>query len=212
MESLGHMASASLGEIAACAVRVPTEVIKQRAQAKQHASSVEALKHILSQRSHIGLRGVWLELYRGWTVTIMREIPFTMIQFPLWEAGKAYRMRHADSGLLERNFPEFSSSINFYEKKPQNHQISAIESGFLGSIAGAVAATITTPLDVLKTRMMLARDKPGMLPLLRQIVRDSGPGALFAGLVPRVAWISVGGAIFLGSYQWGVNTLERGLR
>ena len=38
-----HMLAATLGEIAACAVRVPTEVVKQRAQAKQHPSSRAAL-------------------------------------------------------------------------------------------------------------------------------------------------------------------------
>ena len=77
----------------------------------------------------------------------------------------------------------------------------------LGSVAGAVAAAVTTPLDVLKTRMMLAREKQPMVSMLRSIMRESGPRAFFAGLGPRVGWISVGGAIFLGSYQWASNLL-----
>lgn len=191
---LGHMFAASLGEIAACAVRVPTEVVKQRAQARQHASSLASFQHILSQHTKIGIRGVWLELYRGWTVTIMREVPFTVIQFPLWEAMKTYRMQTSSTGLSQT----------------QDRQISALESGLFGSIAGAIAASITTPLDVLKTRMMLAKEKQSMVSLLSQILRDSGPRAFFAGIGPRVIWISAGGAIFLGSYQWGVNALEGG--
>ncbi|KAH0559482.1 hypothetical protein GP486_004002 [Trichoglossum hirsutum] len=184
-EPIEHMLAATLGEVAACSVRVPTEVVKQRAQAVQHPSSLAALKDILGQRAVLGIGGVWREIYRGWSVTVMREVPFTMIQFPLWEAMKEYRRRTTGRDV-----------------------ISAIESGLFGSVAGAVAAGITTPLDVLKTRMMLARERQPMLSLLSQILRDSGPRAFFAGIGPRVFWISAGGAIFLGSYQWAYNALD----
>lgn len=180
-----HMAAASLGEVAACAVRVPTEVVKQRAQAGQYPSSLLSLQAILAQHRTIGISGVWRELYRGWSVTIMREVPFTVIQFPLWESMKEYRRRTSGKD-----------------------SISAFESGVFGSLAGAVAAGTTTPLDVLKTRMMLAKEKTAMVPLLRQILRDSGPRAFFAGIGPRILWISAGGAIFLGSYQWAYNSLS----
>ncbi|KAF2145436.1 uncharacterized protein K452DRAFT_315683 [Aplosporella prunicola CBS 121167] len=184
LEPFHHMIAASLGEVAACAVRVPTEVIKQRAQAVQHPSSLAALQHILSQRRARGFGFVWRELYRGWSITIMREVPFTIIQFPLWEGMK-----------------EWSRSANGRDS------VSALEGAVFGSLAGAVAAGLTTPLDVLKTRMMLATQRQKMVPLLKEILRDSGPKAFFAGLGPRVFWISTGGAIFLGSYQWAINAL-----
>jgi len=180
-----HMAAASAGEVAACAVRVPTEVVKQRAQAGLYGSSASALKGILSQYSTIGVTGVWRELYRGWSVTIMREVPFTVIQFPLWEAMKAYRRRQTGK-----------------------ESVSAVESGLFGSAAGAVAAGCTTPLDVLKTRMMLAKEKTPLVPILKQILRESGPRVFLAGIGPRVMWIGIGGAIFLGSYQWAYNKLS----
>ena len=183
-QALVHMLAASLGEVAACAVRVPTEVVKQRAQAGQHSSSLAALTHILRQRRTHGAAHVWRELYRGWSITILREVPFTVIQFPLWEALKKYR--RAQTGQT---------------------RVSGMEGGVLGSLAGAVAAGVTTPLDVLKTRVMLAREKQSLLTMLRSILEESGPRAFFAGLGPRVGWISVGGAIFLGSYQWASNAL-----
>jgi len=77
-----------------------------------------------------------------------------------------------------------------------------------GSAAGAVAAAFTTPLDVLKTRMMLAEKKVGLGEMGSRIWRESGPKAFMAGLGPRVMWISIGGAIFLGSYQWAYNKLS----
>ncbi|KAF1996850.1 mitochondrial carrier [Amniculicola lignicola CBS 123094] len=183
-EALVHMLAASLGEVAACAVRVPTEVVKQRAQALQHPSSLASLQYILSQHKTRGSVHVWLELYRGWSITIMREVPFTVIQFPLWEALKRWR-----------------------KNTTGREQITGIEGGVLGSVAGAVAAGVTTPLDVLKTRLMLARERQPMFSMLSSILRDSGPRAFFAGVGPRVGWISVGGAIFLGSYQWASNVL-----
>ncbi|KAL8861747.1 MAG: hypothetical protein Q9178_001948 [Gyalolechia marmorata] len=184
-EPVEHMVAASTGEVAACAVRVPTEVVKQRAQAAQHPSSMAALRFILAQRADIGIVGVWREMYRGWGITIMREVPFTAIQFPLWEGMKAWR-----------------------RKNTGRPQVSAIESGAFGSIAGAVAAGLTTPLDVLKTRMMLAKERQAAVSLFVQIWRESGPKAFVAGLGPRVMWISAGGAIFLGTYEWSYNSIS----
>ena len=37
---------------------------------------------------------------------------------------------------------------------------------------------------------------------LRRVYREEGWRALFAGLGPRVAWISLGGAMFFGAYEY----------
>lgn len=223
-----HSIASSLGEIAACAVRVPTEVVKQRAQAGLFGgSSLLALKDILSLRhterpstssaaagagqsanasvvgpARRGYGQMIRELYRGAGITIAREIPFTVLQFTMWESmkeGYAKRyLRHADS---------VSGAITL-------DQIPASTSAMFGSIAGAIAAGLTTPLDVIKTRVMLARREDGgaAAPVrVKEIVRgiaDEGLGAFWRGIGPRVAWIGIGGAVFLGSYQWAWNTLE----
>ncbi|KAK4691410.1 hypothetical protein P7C71_g5587, partial [Lecanoromycetidae sp. Uapishka_2] len=184
-EPIEHMLAASAGEVAACAVRVPTEVVKQRAQAVQAPSSLSALRQILGQRRMIGVGGVWKEMYRGWSITVMREVPFTVIQFPLWEGLKEWKRR-----------------------KTGREGITAVESGFYGSVAGAVAAGVTTPLDVLKTRLMLAREREKVGVLLVRMLRESGPRAFVAGMGPRILWISAGGAVFLGSYQWAYNAMN----
>ncbi|KAI0106975.1 mitochondrial carrier [Nemania sp. FL0031] len=199
-EPLEHMAAASLGEVAACAVRVPTEVIKQRAQAGQHGgSSAGALRAILGRYGAVGFAGVWRELYRGWGITVMREVPFTVIQFPLWEALKSWGRRRKQQGTragIGGGGPAATGDV------------SATESALYGSISGAVAAGITTPLDVLKTRVMLSRERESVLTVLRDLFASHGVRPFFAGIGPRVMWISAGGAIFLGSYQWTVNALH----
>ncbi|KAI0518564.1 mitochondrial carrier domain-containing protein [Xylaria bambusicola] len=193
-EPLEHMAAASLGEVAACAVRVPTEVVKQRAQAGHHGgSSAGALRAILQQYGTVGFGGVWRELYRGWGITVMREVPFTVIQFPLWEALKDWGRRR-------------SQGMN-----AGGVDVGAGESALYGCISGAVAAGITTPLDVLKTRVMLSQERESVLTVLRDLFNNHGVRPFFAGIGPRVAWISAGGAIFLGSYQWAANALQSSL-
>ncbi|KAI0411348.1 mitochondrial carrier domain-containing protein [Xylaria grammica] len=194
-EPLEHMIAASLGEVAACAVRVPTEVIKQRAQAGHHGgSSAGALRAILRQFGTVGFTGVWRELYRGWGITVMREVPFTVIQFPLWEALKGW-------GRRRKQGPGELAEV----------EVGAGESALYGSISGAIAAGITTPLDVLKTRVMLSKEKESVLTVLRDLFAKHGVRPFFAGIGPRVMWISAGGAIFLGSYQWVVNALQTNL-
>ena len=61
---------------------------------------------------------------------------------------------------------------------------------------------VTTPLDVVKTRLMLHDSSKetsiGVVATLRSIAKE---GKLFAGVVPRVMWISIGGFIFFGAYE-----------
>lgn len=88
------------------------------------------------------------------------------------------------------------------------------EAAICGSIAGGIAAAITTPLDVIKTRLMLSQRSPvgaggapssayysGITSTFKRILAEEGPRALFSGVGPRVMWISIGGSIFLGVYE-----------
>ncbi|AAS50352.1 AAL014Cp [Eremothecium gossypii ATCC 10895] len=174
-EVLTHMLSSSLGEMSACLVRVPAEVIKQRTQTHHTNSSLQTLRLIL--RDPTG-EGVVRGLYRGWWTTIMREIPFTCIQFPLYEYLKKKWAAYAE---IER--------------------VSAWQGAVCGSLAGGIAAAATTPLDVLKTRMMLHERRVPMLHLARTLFREEGARVFFRGIGPRTMWISAGGAIFLGVYE-----------
>ncbi|KAG5357838.1 putative mitochondrial carrier protein [Yarrowia sp. B02] len=180
-QGVTHMIGASLGEVAACMVRVPSEVIKQRAQTGHYKSSMEALKSILNNSSGEGvLRG----LYRGYATTIVREIPFTMIQFPLYE-------------YLKKK----------WARATQRDVVTSKEAAVCGSFAGGVAAAITTPLDVIKTRLMLHKQRQSFFQTYRQIVQTEGYSALLKGIGPRTMWISAGGAIFLGVYETAKKSL-----
>lgn len=187
---LNHMLSASGGEFVSCLIRVPTEVVKSRTQTSAYGSTGGSWHTALNTMRYEGIRG----FYRGFGITIAREIPFTSIQFPFYE-------------YLKRTL-----STTYLEGKRPN----SAEAAVCGMIAGGTAAALTTPLDVVKTRVMLeARGAPGekvaspsilsFPPRFLGILKKEGPAALFSGWVPRTLHISAGGAVFLGIYDFVVN-------
>ncbi|KJZ78826.1 hypothetical protein HIM_01599 [Hirsutella minnesotensis 3608] len=161
----------------------------------------EAAKDALSAAGAGRLAAVWRELYRGWAITVFRELPFTAIQFPLWEAMKAWSRK-------SKRQHQGASSSQIKENSAGADDVSAVEGALFGSLAGAVAAASTTPLDVLKTRVMLSKERVSIRDVFRTMARNEGVRPFFAGIVPRVTWISLGGAIFLGSYQWAINLMR----
>ena len=75
------------------------------------------------------------------------------------------------------------------------------------SVAGGVGAAITTPLDVAKTRIMLAKagsdmaTKESLRFAINTVILEKGMKGLFAGVIPRTLWMSIGGAVFFGVYE-----------
>ena len=123
-ESLVHMSAASFGEMAGCLIRVPTENVKQRMQTGRFTTMQSTLQDIIKTQGPQGL-------YRGYWSLLAREIPFSLIQFPIWEGLKKSWGKH------------------------QGEPVSPLQGALCGSVAGAIAASTTTPLDVIKTRLML---------------------------------------------------------
>ncbi|XP_065630087.1 S-adenosylmethionine carrier 1, chloroplastic/mitochondrial isoform X2 [Quercus suber] len=75
------------------------------------------------------------------------------------------------------------------------------ENAIIGAFAGAITGAITTPLDVIKTRLMVqgsANQYEGICDCVRTIVKEEGTHALLKGIGPRVLWIGIGGSIFFG--------------
>ena len=75
-----------------------------------------------------------------------------------------------------------------------------------GGLAGAVAAFLTTPLDVLKTRRQVESGGAGggsTAGMLVRIAQAEGPLALFAGVAPRLAKVAPSCAIMIASYEMG---------
>lgn len=173
-----HMTAASVAEVVACLIRVPVEIAKQRKQSSIQVYDKSGVRILLDAYKAEGIRGI----YRGFGSTIFREIPFSLIQFPMWEY-----------------FKENWQPVTGLELTPYYVAL-------CGAVSGGVAAGLTTPLDVIKTRIMLAEQKLArnisITSVLKSVYREQGIRGLFAGFVPRVLWITLGGAVFFGFYDF----------
>lgn len=140
--------------------------------------------------------GAARRLFTGYTALLARNLPLTALQFPMFE--------HLRSRLWAAR-----------PARETGHQ-RILETGFIAGLsaasAGAAAAFITTPSDVVKTRMMLlagsATDGKKSSPadqqpwqVAKRIYGEAGVKGLFRGGGLRSTWTAVGSGLYLGTYD-----------
>jgi solute carrier family 25 S-adenosylmethionine transporter 26 len=151
-------------------VTVPTEVVKQRMQAGHFGSLREAAYTIMTKEGPLGF-------YSGYLTMVFREIPFALIQFPLWERMK--------------------KEVGDWQGRPTSPWQAAV----CGSLAGSLSAAVTNPLDIAKTRQMLGQHSGGFVATMSQVYGEGGAPAFFRGVGPRTFWMGLGGFVFFGAYE-----------
>ncbi|KAJ7969767.1 S-adenosylmethionine carrier 1, chloroplastic/mitochondrial [Quillaja saponaria] len=116
-------------------------------------------------------------LYAGYGSFLLRDLPFDAIQFCIYE------------------------QLRIGYKLAARRDLSDPENAMIGAFAGVISGAITTPLDVIKTRLMVqgsADQYKGICDCVRTIINEEGSHALLKGIGPRVLSIGIGGAIFFG--------------
>ncbi len=189
--------SAAMGEFAAATIRNPTEVVKQNMQMLSYGGVGSAIKNIWQVR---GARG----FYAGYLPLLCREIPFSLIQLPIFEFIQKRIKLYCYFPL---NLPYSTKSL---EASKYQSLYKALISGF---ISGAIAGFLTTPCDVIKTRMMtntVKEYKITPVQWVRKIVSEEGLAALYKGWHVRIVYLSFGGAVYFLSYRLALNWLKLG--
>merc|ERR1719171_3108641 len=167
-----HAVASSFGEVAACLIRVPTQVLVQNQQVGRYSSMTEA---VTATYSAAGMRG----FYVGYGTTVAREIPFAFIQFPIYE--------------------KFKKVLSSWQGSPTNPLQGAACGSIAGAIAGAITTPLDvakTRIMLEKPAEGEAKRYVGTIHTLRTIASEEGATALFKGIAPRVTWITIGGFIF----------------
>ncbi|KAK3230226.1 hypothetical protein Dsin_002107 [Dipteronia sinensis] len=116
-------------------------------------------------------------LYAGYGSFLLRDLPFDAIQFCIYE------------------------QLLLGYKLAARRKLSNAENAIIGAFAGGITGAITTPLDVIKTRLMVQGSSThykGICDCVKTIAREEGIHTLFKGMGPRVLWIGIGGSIFFG--------------
>jgi len=168
----------------------PMEIIKIRMQ-MQSLKPVAERQSTLEVVSHLGVSGA----YQGTASTLLRDIPFSLIIFPLYAN---LRKAFADSKTGETSF------------------MGNLVSGCLSAGIGAAAAT---PMDVLKTRLQVsgAKDRYGsglsaITKCTADIWSEGGMGAFFRGVVPRVGVVSPLFGIALVAFEIQKSMMKKNMQ
>eukprot|EP00250_Pteridium_aquilinum_P009771 c18923_g1_i1 orf=164-1348(+) len=174
--------AAALGNVVSSAILVPKEVVKQRMQAGAVGSARDVFLHTIESEGIAGL-------YAGYSAALLRNVPSNMISFSTFEYLKLAWLSMSHASIL-----------------------APWQSVLSGALAGALSAAVTTPLDVVKTRLMtqarsvvtssgmtgvkaeaVARAQAiaaytytGVFSTLQQVCKEEGFRALTKGMTPRV--------------------------
>ena len=171
--------------MSACLV-APLEVVRTNLQAGSGASGELGEMVGIVRRLTSGGRGV-LGMWTGIGPTLVRDVPFSAIYWGLYESGKQF--------AVESQPALASSKIGL--------------PFLLGAASGSVAAVVTHPMDVVKTRVQVGSD--GMAVVLRNISQaPEGPlRVLFKGLTPRVARVTPACAIVISAFEFAKNLVGK---
>ncbi|KAE9376750.1 mitochondrial carrier [Stipitochalara longipes BDJ] len=219
-----HSAASATAELVSCFILTPAEVLKQNAQMIRRPAGASTSKASTAFQPSVTLQALKQfqrpsQLWRGYTALAARNLPFTAMQFPMFEHLK--------------------ESIKDYRKKSETFTGTLMETALITAIsagtAGSLAAVITTPVDVVKTRIMLSAanesskavaqkevekaqkqgqsldklaSKKGVtkksgLTVAREVMRESGMKGLFRAATLRAAWTALGSGLYLGAYESG---------
>ncbi|KXN88836.1 Calcium-binding mitochondrial carrier protein [Leucoagaricus sp. SymC.cos] len=145
----------------------PLEIVKIRLQVQGEAAKLEGIKprgalHIIRQLGILGL-------YKGATACLLRDIPFSAIYFPVYS--------HLKTDVFHEGY--------------NGKKLSFVETLTAAAIAGMPAAYLTTPADVVKTRLQVEAKKgqthyKGLRDTFVKIYHEEGFRALFKGGPARV--------------------------
>jgi len=178
------LVSGCLARCSAVTLVNPLELVRTKIQSQKMPwpEVINCLKDLISRR---GYRGLW----NGYTATLMRDVPFSAMYWPLLEQGRSF-------------FNQYTS-----------HRDSFLVHFGSGAYAGAVASTLTLPFDVVKTIKQIEISEKDMLrgksvtyrsnmTIVMELLKQQGPKALFAGLTPRLLKAAPSCAIMISSYEF----------
>uniref|UniRef100_A0A3B3RPU9 Mitochondrial glutathione transporter SLC25A39 n=2 Tax=Paramormyrops kingsleyae TaxID=1676925 RepID=A0A3B3RPU9_9TELE len=194
------LAAGALARLGAVTVISPLELARTKMQSRQ--LSYQELRVCIS--SAVAQDG-WVSLWRGWGPTILRDVPFSAVYWFIYELVKAQFCK--DQQVSE---PTFAMSFT------------------AGAISGAVAAVMTLPFDVVKTRRQIqlgememladrahrpggrssAKKPSSTLHIMRRICAESGCRGLFVGFLPRLIKVAPACAIMISTYEFGKTFFE----
>ncbi|KAA8543704.1 hypothetical protein F0562_021550 [Nyssa sinensis] len=180
--SAAQAVSGVFATVASDAVFTPMDMVKQRLQlsSSPYKGLLDCVRRVLREE---GIRA----FYASYRTTVLMNAPFTAVHFATYEAAKR--------GLMEFS-PESANDVRL------------VVHATAGAAAGALAAAVTTPLDVVKTQLQCQgvcgcdRFISGSIrDVIRTIVKKDGYSGLVRGWLPRMLFHAPAAAICWSTYE-----------
>lgn len=205
-DTLTHLFAGFLGDLVSSFIYVPSEVLKTRLQLQGQYNNA----HFDSGYNYRNLRNCISTVIKkegpeallfGYKATLARDLPFSALQLAFYEKFReaAFRIEGKEWG---------------------KNQLSITSEMATGALAGAVAGVLTTPLDVIKTRVQTQQNVPSgtgvrpanlsnsLLSSLKTVYKLEGLLGFFSGVGPRCIWTSIQSSIMLFLYQYTLRGMN----
>ncbi|KAF2176345.1 mitochondrial carrier [Zopfia rhizophila CBS 207.26] len=223
------VAGATARVLAAIAVS-PIEMFRTRMQAANHTNTAaghfrETMDGLREMVASQGVRSLW----RGLTLTLWRDVPFSAIYWWGYETGRNVLTDMRGRTAARSDGLQFSMGRGeerirrrSRSRSCENHTATLVDSFIAGATSGAVAALVTTPFDVGKTRQQVIRhmgdsakdpassaakiirpENRSMPRFLWHIFQEQGLPGLFRGWAARCLKVAPACAIMISSYEIG---------
>lgn len=180
--------SGASARVVTATVASPVELARIRVQAGDRRGVLAIVKQVYRQE---GTRALW----RGLGPTLLRDAPFSAIYWGAYEMLKDPMRSPLPSKMLDR------------EHKFAGYLVSGVG-------AGSLAALLTVPADVVKTRRQALvastsdHGPSGTFDIARAIYREEGAQGLLRGVGPRVVKVAPACAIMMGTYELFKDILQ----
>lgn len=193
-------------------VTAPLELARTRLQmGLQHSrgGGNSTNSGILSQLTSRPGASRWCQItsmWRGFGSSLAKDVPFAALYWTLLEPlREALMTDQSRAAIWQLNKgipppppppPRAATSI-----PPTSLEILLVNIGAAG-VAASLAASITTPFDVVKTKQQTAKNKPGgIMHCLTKVYSTGGVKALFTGVGPRTARTAGGYAVVTSLFE-----------
>ena len=229
------LVAGSVARVAAAIVVSPVEMFRTRMQATS-GSATGIFRSTLAGLHQMTQTQGYTSLWRGLTLTMWRDVPFSGLYWYGYEAARN-QLSDARETMAGRGH-HLDADRAVIGKRPsqttETHSVTFVDSFFAGAISGGFAAFVTTPFDVGKTRQQTYRhqgddgvkqamakiakvvpEEMTMPRFLYHIYKEEGTSGLFRGWAARCLKIAPACAIMISSYEvgkkWAKHINERKL-
>ncbi|KAF4556311.1 putative mitochondrial carrier protein 28 [Elsinoe fawcettii] len=220
-DAYAPLVAGSTARVLAAIVVSPIEMLRTRMQASEPSGTGAVMRETIDGlKEMVGVNG-YRSLWRGLGLTLWRDVPFSALYWWGYEKGREELHEMRERG--RRNERSTSGLRGRSRDHELDHKTVLVDSFIAGAGSGAIAAFVTTPFDVGKTRQQIARHAQeggsldsvrGSIPAVRpedrsmprflwHIFKTEGTTGLFKGWAARVLKVAPACAIMISSYEIG---------